>query len=127
MFEQRKLMLRVNNQGVPRWEDAAVRGGLPLAKWVIGRALGISPGVEVGDEAVVWEEFDHVAALLADGRPFLTGERFTTADLTFAALAAPVIVPPRYGVRLPAARGARHRDGASSSGARAPIRRERSR
>ena len=32
---------------------------------------------------------------------YLCGERFTAADLTFACLAAPVIVPPEYGVRLP--------------------------
>ena len=30
---------------------------------------------------------------LADGRPFICGEKFTAADLTFASLAAPVIVP----------------------------------
>jgi glutathione S-transferase len=102
MFEQRRLMLRINNQGVPRWEDVAVRGGLPLAKRVIGASLGIEPGVEAGDERIVWEELDHVAELLSDGRPYLTGDRFTAADLTFASLAAPVVVPPRYGVPLPA-------------------------
>ena len=30
---------------------------------------------------------------LADGRPFICGEKFTAADLTFASLAAPVILP----------------------------------
>jgi glutathione S-transferase len=29
------------------------------------------------------------------------GDRFSVADLTFAALAAPVILPPQYGVALP--------------------------
>jgi glutathione S-transferase len=103
MFQQRELLLRFNNQGVPRWEDRAMRAGLPLARLVIARALQISPGVEVGDEAVVWEEFDWIASLLSDGRPFLIGERFTAADLTFAALAAPVVLPSRYGVPLPPA------------------------
>jgi glutathione S-transferase len=46
-------------------------------------------------------EFDFVAELLADGRPFLCGEHFSAADLTFAALSASVIVPPEYGVPLP--------------------------
>ena len=45
--------------------------------------------------------FDAVADRLADGRRHLCGERFTAADLTFASLAAPVVVPPEYGVRLP--------------------------
>lgn len=35
--------------------------------------------------------FVEVDALLADGRPFLTGQQFTAADLTFAALAAPAV------------------------------------
>jgi glutathione S-transferase len=94
-------MLQYNNQGVPRWEDRTLRAMWPLAQRMISRVLDIRPGVEVQDEAAVWEEFDHIAELLADGRPFLFGERFGGADLTFAALAAPVIAPTDYGVRLP--------------------------
>jgi glutathione S-transferase len=33
--------------------------------------------------------------------PFLLGDRFIAADLAFAALAAPVLLPPRYGLPLP--------------------------
>ncbi|MGO9489180.1 MAG: glutathione S-transferase family protein [Solirubrobacteraceae bacterium] len=101
MFRQRELMLDYNNNGVPAWEDRALRWSFPLAKRFVGRALAITPGVEVEDERVVWEQFDWVAAMLEDGRPFLTGERFTAADLTFAALAAPVILPPVYGTPMP--------------------------
>jgi glutathione S-transferase len=101
MLEQPELMLRYNNQGVPRWEDRALRRGLPLARSFINRALGIVPGVEVEDERVVWREFDEVAQLISDGRPYLMGERFTAADLTFGALAAPVTLPSVYGVKLP--------------------------
>ena len=35
-----------------------------------------------------------------DGRRYLCGDRFTAADLTFAALSASVLVPPEYGVAL---------------------------
>jgi glutathione S-transferase len=101
VLPHRELTLRFNNQGVPRWEDRALRLGWPLAVRFLGRALGIRPGVEVEDEAVVWEELDFVAELLADGRPQLCGERFSAADLTFAALSAAVVVPPVYGVALP--------------------------
>ena len=101
MFEQRELMLHYNDQGVPRWEDRALRLGLPLAKRFIAGALGIEPGIEREDEAIAFAELDCVAELLADGRPYLLGERFSAADLTFAALAAPIMVPPVYGVPLP--------------------------
>ena len=45
--------------------------------------------------------FDAVAARLDDGRPYLAGERFTAADLTFSALAAPLVLPAEYGFGLP--------------------------
>jgi glutathione S-transferase len=101
MFEQREVVLAFNDQGVPSWEDRALRIGWPLLTRFIVRALGIVPGIEAQDEAVVFSELDRVAELLSDGRPYLCGERFGAADLTFAALCAPVIVPPEYGVPLP--------------------------
>ena len=101
MLAQPKLMLRFNNEGVPRWEDRALRWGWPLAVRWARRELDIRPGIEVSDEAAVWRELDFVAGLLADGREHLSGERFGAADLTFAALSAPIVVPPIYGVPLP--------------------------
>ena len=45
--------------------------------------------------------FEDIAARLAGGRRYLVGDRFTAADLTLAALAAPALLPAGYGVRLP--------------------------
>jgi glutathione S-transferase len=101
MFGMRSLLLDFNNAGVPAWEDRAIRLGWPLLVRYARRVLAITPGVEQEDERVVWREMDHVASLLQDGRPYLSGERFGAADLTFAALAAPVIVSPDYGTPLP--------------------------
>jgi glutathione S-transferase len=101
MMRDRELALAFNNAGVPRWEDRMTRIAWPAVERVIRRVLDIRPGCDVEDEAIVWREFDHVAELLSDGRPFLRGSRFGAADLTFAALAAPLIVPPVYGVPLP--------------------------
>jgi glutathione S-transferase len=101
MLPRRELVLSFNNQGVPRWEDRALRYGWPVITGLVKRVLEIEPGVEVEDAATVVGEFDFVAEQLSDGRPYLFGERFGAADLTFAALAAPVVVPPIYGVPLP--------------------------
>jgi len=101
MFPQQSLVLRYNGQGVPSWEQQFFRYSRPLAQRFISHVLDIRPGVEVEDEAAVFREFDFVAERLADGRPYLCGERFGAADLTFAALAAAVLMPPQYGVRLP--------------------------
>jgi glutathione S-transferase len=101
MFTQRKLALDFNNQGVPYWEDRFVRCGWPLVRAVVNRALGVRPDIEAQDETAVWSELDFVAQLRADGRRYLCGESFSAADLTFAALSAPMLVPPDYGVPLP--------------------------
>ena len=101
MLAQPNLALPYNNQGVPRWEDRAIRYGWPLARRFVERELGVGPGIEAEDEAAVFAELDFVAELLADGRPHLCGERFGAADLTFAAMSAAVVIPPSYGVALP--------------------------
>jgi glutathione S-transferase len=102
MLDHRDLMLSFNNTGVPRWEDRLLRVAWPLLSPLVSRVLGITPGIEVEDEALVWSELDFVGELLSDERPYLCGERFSAADLTFAALAAPCVVPPEYTVPLPA-------------------------
>jgi glutathione S-transferase len=68
---------------------------------MIDRYLDITPATAAESETRVRATFDTVAERLSDGRPYLCGERFTAADLTFAALAAAVLMPPEYGVPLP--------------------------
>ena len=101
MLPRRNELLAVNNQGVPGWEDRFLRIGWPLVKRYAARQLGIGPTTIRDDDPRVRRELDEVAGLLADGRPYLCGERFTAADLTFAALTAAAIIPPGYGTPLP--------------------------
>jgi len=90
-----------NLTGVPRWERRIFPFVLPPAKLVIRRALDVNDASVRAAVTRVDEEFDAVAALLRDGRRYLVGDRFSAADLTFAALAAPVVCPPVYGTPLP--------------------------
>jgi glutathione S-transferase len=101
MLTERELLLAFNNEGVPRWEDQLLRRAFPLLRPVVSRRLAITPGIEVADERDVFRELDWVADLLSDGRPYLSGERFGAADLTFAALSAALVSPPDYGIPLP--------------------------
>ena len=69
------------------------------------------------------DAFDAVRKRLEDGRPYLCGERFSAADLTFAALAAAVLMPPEYGVPLPQPDELPAADGGGGARASGPSRR----
>jgi glutathione S-transferase len=101
MESQRQLMLATNNQGVPAWEDRALRVTWPVAMRIVKRVLEIDDRTIARDEPRVRGSFERVSERLSDGRPFLCGPRFTAADLTFAALAAAVLVPEQYSITLP--------------------------
>ena len=90
-----------NLTGVPAWERRMFPIVLAPAKLVIRRYLGVSAAAAREAIVRVDAEFDAVAELLSDGRRFLAGDRFSAADLTFAALAAPCVAPPVYGTPLP--------------------------
>ena len=78
-----------------------MRLGYPLLITIVARVLDVTPATAVESETAVRATFDAVAERLADGRPYLCGEEFTAADLTFSALASPMLVPSAYGVPLP--------------------------
>lgn len=87
--------------GIPGWQRRSLPFVYPLAARIIDRVLDVKPETAAQAEKAVRATFDEVAERLDDGRPYLCGESFTAADLTFAALAAPVLMPPEYGVPLP--------------------------
>jgi glutathione S-transferase len=98
---RRDLVMGYGVTGVPSWERRLVPLVYPLMTRAIDRVLGIDDDSAQRAELDVRETFDAVGGRLADGRAYLCGERFTAADLTFAALAAAVLMPPGYGVPLP--------------------------
>ena len=87
--------------GVPRWERGAFRVAGRLVDVAIRRYLGVDAGAAAAALVRVERVFDEVAQRLADGRRHLAGDGFTAADLAFAALSAPVLLPAAYGAPLP--------------------------
>jgi glutathione S-transferase len=87
--------------GVPGWERGVFRVSGKLVDRALRRFLDIDATTAAAALERVEAVFDDVAARLGDGRRFLLGDRFTAADLTFAALAAPMLLPERYGSPLP--------------------------
>ena len=87
--------------GVPRWERWAFDVGRPVIDKAIRHFLGVDAAAASAALERVHRVFDAIGDRLSDGRRFLLGDRFTAADLTFAALAAPVLLPTQYGSPLP--------------------------
>jgi len=99
--DRRDLAIEYGLAGVPAWERMTLRLAYPVAIGIVARALDVTPANAVESEAEVRATFEEVAQRLADGRPYICGDRFTAADLTFSALAAPMLMPYGYGVPLP--------------------------
>jgi glutathione S-transferase len=99
---RRDLSLTYGCNGIPAWERATMRVAYPALMAILARVLDVSAATAVESEAQVRATFAAVGERLKDGRRYICGERFTAADLTFSALAAPVLMPSGYGVRLPA-------------------------
>ncbi len=82
--------------GLSPWEATLGRTLASPLVALIRRSLKVNPeGVE-RSRSEITEVFATVAERLKDGRPYLCGDAFTAADLTFAALAAPIVAPEAY-------------------------------
>jgi glutathione S-transferase len=88
--------------GVSAWQKALWRVGSRPIAFTVKTVLKIDDGSARDAERTFRATFAEVDARLADGRPYLVGNAFSIADLTFAALSAPLIAPPEYAVALPA-------------------------
>ncbi len=98
---RRDIAIAYGCTGVPAWQRRALPLAYPVVARIIDRYLEVTPTTAARSEAEARAAFDAVAERLGDGHPYLCGERFSAADLTFAALAASMLMPPEYGVPLP--------------------------
>lgn len=82
--------------GLAPWERQLVRGAGPLLRALLRRGVGAVPARLPRALERVDNAFAEVGKRVGDGG-YLVGDRFTAADLTFAALSAPLLFPPTYG------------------------------
>lgn len=83
-------------QGVPFFEEALFPVVYPLMRPIVRKAFNINSESAAQAYEQIQSVFEKVNELLADKRTYLVGDNFSAADITFAALAAPVISPPEH-------------------------------
>lgn len=83
--------------GVPFHERVLFPLVFPLVSSMIRRKLNVTTEAAINAHTQIIRIFETVSDKLADGRTYLVGDRFTAADLTFAALSTAAIRPPEYG------------------------------
>ncbi len=100
LLPQPQLCLPTIQTSGPRWQQRLVRPLFPLIRAAMRWRMQIHEAGAQAARRAIAQVFSVVAQRLADGRPYLLGEQFSAADLTFAALAAPLVQPAQYGFPL---------------------------
>ncbi len=101
LTEAPQLAPKYGCTGVPAWQRKLLPLAFPLVRLFLQRRLHISHETAEQAHRLCQQSLDYVAVRLKAGLPYLVGDRFSGADLTFAALCAPLLMPPGYGVPLP--------------------------
>jgi len=101
-LSERRLLRSMMSRGVPWIEACFLPLLMPRVVAIIRDRLQITPESTQRSIEIVRRIFVQVGERLGDGRAFLIDNRFTAADLTFAALAAPVLFPAGYRAAYPA-------------------------
>lgn len=100
-FNQAQLIRPLWCQGVPWFE----RIFFPIVfRWMrssVFQMYTINVESTVAAHESICKIFEMVESLLVDGQTYLVGDQFSAADLTFATLAAAVVMPTGYGVKFP--------------------------
>lgn len=103
MLPHKAILYPVVTDGAPLWERAFVYCLYPLWIRLAARRLELPPGLVAAAPRQIREICDIMEAELAKrGTRFVGGDNPGIVDIVFAALAAPVVFPPRYGAKLPA-------------------------
>jgi glutathione S-transferase len=102
-LRDRALMLRMAKDNVSPRQARAFALVLPFVARAITDRLGVDEPRSMRSVEKVEKVVQEIDARLADGRRYLLGDRFSAADLAFASLFAPVVVPTpdRFGAVLP--------------------------
>jgi glutathione S-transferase len=101
LLKNRSIMVGPLSRGAPRFEVWAVRVAYPLFAGLLRLMLRLTAARAAAALDNVRTVIKAVDDRLADGRRYLSGDRFGLADMAFAVAISPLILPDNYGGALP--------------------------
>lgn len=96
LLDRPETVLPVFAQGLTPEEQKATTDAWPMITQLMIQAMDLGREQEQESTRIVEAELAWLDDLLADGREFLVGDRFSRADLTAASLYAPLVKPPEH-------------------------------
>jgi len=101
LLADRSLMTPIFAAPVPATEAWLTPRIYPLLRGLLSLLLQLKPDRAEAANYRILNVFAAIDRRLADGRPFLRGERLTLGDIAFAGAAAPLLQPSGYGALMP--------------------------
>ena len=101
LLPSRALMAPIFAGPVPRAEASIAPAAYPLLRGLFTLLLGLSPAKAQAAGEHIRTVVAAVDRRLADGRPFLCGDRLTLGDIALAGASAPLLQPTGYGAKMP--------------------------
>lgn len=98
LFSMPAAVRPVFSQGLPWWQGLGVTLSWSRIVSRMQKGMDLGPAQGLESRAALVSELDWLDSLLADGRPYLCGERWSRADLAAASLLAPLVAPPAHPV-----------------------------
>ena len=99
VMNDRKQMQSLWTKNIPLIEKVLFPIVFTKMRSITRQKLDITPDSASKAYETIGSIFERVSELLSDGRKYLVGDRLSAADITFAALAAPVIAPPQHPIQ----------------------------
>lgn len=100
-LQNRSLMQQVWCEEVPEWEKLLFPILFPLTRRLVYSSYNVHRQSAITAYHQIQQIFEAVSHRLSDGRKYLVGDGFSAADLAFASLSAPGLLPPEYGGLFP--------------------------
>ncbi len=98
-LDEREWMQRVWSKGTPLWEQFGLAIAFPFLVHFVRKAYKINAASAENALQGIREIFQTVSDRLTEGRSYLVGNELSAADITFAALAAPILLPPEHPIK----------------------------